>query len=314
MLWISKRKLGTILMGLCVLAMIMTVNKYFSGGGSGSDNGISDDNTSLHSKTKSAYNYPIDDTGQVQGGQHQEQHLSDGASQHQEYGRGKNFKAWQVDEADVNTQSNLHQDDFHKNVIHAPANIDNMNNEKDGEVVIKNFNDPNFPSHGDGEYSNNAMLLHDTTTTLTDQGYVAIRKKDLSLGNNKRGGMAGAQPPPSGQQSNNLPAIKDVADVDIPVFSPDGQRYIPRHRVVHLDLKGAPPKMSYLKSLLPLLKEAGATALLVEYEDMFPYWGRLKNISARNAYTVSEIKNFRRWAAEHGKSKNMESMVIACIL
>ena len=36
-------------------------------------------------------------------------------------------------------------------------------------------------------------------------------------------------------------------------------------RVVHLDLKGAPPLMSYLKSILPLLKEAGATALLVEY-------------------------------------------------
>ena len=59
--------------------------------------------------------------------------------------------------------------------------------------------------------------------------------------------------------------------------------------VVHLDFKGAPPLTSYLQELFPLISVAGATALLLEYEDMFPYEGHLKNISARNAYTKSEV-------------------------
>ena len=52
------------------------------------------------------------------------------------------------------------------------------------------------------------------------------------------------------------------------------------------DLKGAPPKLSYLKEVLPLLTMAGATDLLIEYEDMFPYWGVLQNISSKTAYPM----------------------------
>ena len=41
--------------------------------------------------------------------------------------------------------------------------------------------------------------------------------------------------------------------------------------------------------MLPLLARSGATHLLVEYEDMFPFWGPLSNISATTAYTVKEV-------------------------
>jgi hexosaminidase len=61
-------------------------------------------------------------------------------------------------------------------------------------------------------------------------------------------------------------------------------------RVVHLDLKGSPPKMHFLKSLFPLIAAAGANAVLVEYEDMFPFEGALRNASARNAYSREEVR------------------------
>ena len=62
------------------------------------------------------------------------------------------------------------------------------------------------------------------------------------------------------------------------------------HRIVHLDLKGAPPTMSYLVDLLPFLKRLGATGLLVEYEDMYPYSGDLSLLRRADAYTEAEIK------------------------
>ena len=86
-----------------------------------------------------------------------------------------------------------------------------------------------------------------------------------------------------------IPVIEDSTPA---VISADGSRYIPHHRVVHLDLKGAPPKLSYLKELLPLIREAGATAILMEYEDMFPFWGPLRNISAKNAYSQHGMLTF----------------------
>lgn len=59
--------------------------------------------------------------------------------------------------------------------------------------------------------------------------------------------------------------------------------------VVHLDLKGTPLKLSYLRKLLPYLKGHGANGLLMEYEDMFPYEGNLVNLSAENCYKKTEV-------------------------
>ncbi|XP_054526253.1 hexosaminidase D isoform X2 [Pan troglodytes] len=61
-------------------------------------------------------------------------------------------------------------------------------------------------------------------------------------------------------------------------------------RLVHLDLKGAPPKVSYLSEIFPLFRALGANGLLIEYEDMFPYEGPLRLLRAKYAYSPSEIK------------------------
>ena len=51
--------------------------------------------------------------------------------------------------------------------------------------------------------------------------------------------------------------------------------YIPPQRIVHFDLKGAPPTVDYIAKVLTISKELGATGVLLEWEDMFPWSGRL---------------------------------------
>uniref|UniRef100_A0A1B6C721 beta-N-acetylhexosaminidase n=1 Tax=Clastoptera arizonana TaxID=38151 RepID=A0A1B6C721_9HEMI len=65
--------------------------------------------------------------------------------------------------------------------------------------------------------------------------------------------------------------------------------YVPPQRLVHLDLKGAPPKISYLKRVFTLSREMGATGVLLEWEDMFPWTGVLSPLAALNAYTRRDV-------------------------
>ncbi|XP_019398245.1 PREDICTED: hexosaminidase D [Crocodylus porosus] len=73
---------------------------------------------------------------------------------------------------------------------------------------------------------------------------------------------------------------------------------LPR-RLVHLDLKGAPPRPHYLTEVLPLFRALGASGLLVEYEDTFPYDGELRPLRAEQAYSLSEIKEILNVAKLH---------------
>ncbi|MGH0125631.1 UNVERIFIED_CONTAM: hypothetical protein FKN15_024158 [Acipenser sinensis] len=67
-------------------------------------------------------------------------------------------------------------------------------------------------------------------------------------------------------------------------------------RIIHLDLKGAAPKVSYLEQIFPLLFKLGANGLLIEYEDMFPYSGDLEILKSENAYSVEDIEKIQHLA------------------
>uniref|UniRef100_A0A8D2JLU7 Hexosaminidase D n=1 Tax=Sciurus vulgaris TaxID=55149 RepID=A0A8D2JLU7_SCIVU len=67
-------------------------------------------------------------------------------------------------------------------------------------------------------------------------------------------------------------------------------------RLVHLDLKGAPPRVSYFSEIFPLFHALGANGLLIEYEDMFPYEGHLRLLRATHAYSPSEVTEILRLA------------------
>lgn len=67
-------------------------------------------------------------------------------------------------------------------------------------------------------------------------------------------------------------------------------------RIVHLDLKGAPPKISYYTQFFPLLNRLGATGILIQYEDMFPY---NNSVSALNAYSSKDIETINSLAKKN---------------
>lgn len=48
-------------------------------------------------------------------------------------------------------------------------------------------------------------------------------------------------------------------------------------------------KVSYILKILPMLKTLGATGILIEYEDTFPYSDILSPITAKNAYSRRNI-------------------------
>jgi len=76
----------------------------------------------------------------------------------------------------------------------------------------------------------------------------------------------------------------------------------PFQKLVHMDLKGAPPRIEYFQQLLPFLKRLGATGLLLEYEDTFPFKGELRPLAASHAYSEADISTLLALAKESGLS------------
>lgn len=69
-------------------------------------------------------------------------------------------------------------------------------------------------------------------------------------------------------------------------------------RAVHLDLKGLPPTFSRLLKLVEIAKAAGYNALLVEWEDQFPWKDR--RFRSETAYSEKEVLAFHARAGKLG--------------
>ncbi|XP_074454243.1 hexosaminidase D-like isoform X3 [Larus michahellis] len=94
-----------------------------------------------------------------------------------------------------------------------------------------------------------------------------------------------------------------VAKITAPRQEPGQQ--VPRDasatemRLVHLDLKGAAPRVSYLEQVFPLLSQLGANGILIEYEDMFPFKGELEILKSPYAYSEEDIERIQQLAELH---------------
>ena len=58
---------------------------------------------------------------------------------------------------------------------------------------------------------------------------------------------------------------------------------------VHIDLKGMPLQPDYICDVMSMLARHGATGLVLEWEDMLPFSGRLAAVAAKDAYTPGEV-------------------------
>lgn len=67
-------------------------------------------------------------------------------------------------------------------------------------------------------------------------------------------------------------------------------------KVLHLDFKGLQPTFEHLLELLPIFQDAGYEALLMEWEDTFP-WTVNKKFRSANAYTEEQVLAFNQEAA-----------------
>lgn len=109
----------------------------------------------------------------------------------------------------------------------------------------------------------------------------------------------------AGLKLSNVPTVPPKLDrkVEPQLFEVQGlQNEFYENILVHFDLKGAPPKVPYFKQLLKLVRDSGATGtflfslniifagILLEWEDMFPWEGRLKTARNSDAYSMEDVK------------------------
>ncbi|XP_078008684.1 hexosaminidase D-like [Phascolarctos cinereus] len=108
-----------------------------------------------------------------------------------------------------------------------------------------------------------------------------------------------------GETGGGQPSPEPVGESTLGSWSQRLTGEVPRRdetgvmKVVHLDMKGAAPRVSYLEQLFPLLSRLGADAVLIEYEDMFPFHGELELLRSSHSYSKHDIERIQQLAAQN---------------
>ena len=94
--------------------------------------------------------------------------------------------------------------------------------------------------------------------------------------------------------------LKEMKEIETKVSNDKVAKPFDGKKLVHFDLKGAPPTREYLIELMKDMKELGADGFLFEYEDMFPWSGEFELLRAPHAYTTENIKTMLKTAEDEG--------------
>ncbi|KAI1732527.1 glycosyl hydrolase family 20, catalytic domain-containing protein [Ditylenchus destructor] len=99
---------------------------------------------------------------------------------------------------------------------------------------------------------------------------------------------------------------KQINGEEYPRLTKSG-KFVPIRRFVHIDMKGAPYKPSFFPEVFAFLKRVSVTGVVLEWEDMFPYTGRLANAVNGDAYTIEQVEMILNSA----KQQNLEIVPLA---
>uniref|UniRef100_A0AC34FKX6 Beta-N-acetylhexosaminidase n=1 Tax=Panagrolaimus sp. ES5 TaxID=591445 RepID=A0AC34FKX6_9BILA len=97
---------------------------------------------------------------------------------------------------------------------------------------------------------------------------------------------------------SGLETVRKIDGQEYPKLTSDG-KFIPIRKIVHLDLKGGAFKPAFFPKLFHFFKKIGLTGILIEWEDMFPYTGKLAEAINGDAYSISEIEGILKSAKEN---------------
>lgn len=73
-----------------------------------------------------------------------------------------------------------------------------------------------------------------------------------------------------------------------------------RTRIVHIDMKGLPLTPEFLIARFAEMRFAGATGILLEWEDMLPFSGELSSLSCDHAFTTADVARVLAAATQLG--------------